>query len=67
MLDRTMPDEPKERSPDQVRQSWIDRRRAKIVAEIERNRRGDYKVPTWVLVAALVAFVVGWAALVFLT
>jgi hypothetical protein len=42
----------------------IERRREKIRAEVERNRRGDYIVPTWVLVAALVAVVVGWAAVV---
>ncbi|MEV0647229.1 hypothetical protein AB0I28_18370 [Phytomonospora sp. NPDC050363] len=44
--------------------SRLERRRAKIRAEIERNRRGDYKVPTWVLAVALVVFVAGWAALI---
>ncbi|MFG1722913.1 hypothetical protein ACGFLT_21320 [Micromonospora chalcea] len=46
--------------------NWIDRRREKIRAEIERNRRGDHKVPTWVLAAALVLIVGGWLALVLL-
>jgi hypothetical protein len=49
-------------SPD--RPSWLDRRRAKIAEEIARNRRGEYKVPTWVLVAILVAVVAGWVAVV---
>jgi hypothetical protein len=40
-----------------------ERRKDKIRAEIERNRRGDYKVPTWVLAAILVAIVVGFAIL----
>jgi hypothetical protein len=40
------------------------RRRDKIVAEIERNRRGDVTVPTWVLVVILLVLVVGFAALV---
>ncbi|MEU8072713.1 MULTISPECIES: hypothetical protein [unclassified Micromonospora] len=46
--------------------NWIDRRREKIRAEIERNRRGDYTVPTWVLAAALVLIVGGWLALILL-
>ncbi len=37
------------------------------MAEIQRNRRGEYKVPTWVLAAILVAFVAAWAALIFLS
>jgi hypothetical protein len=43
--------------------SWIDRRRDKIVEEIQRNRRGDYRVPTWVLAALLATIVAGWVAL----
>ncbi|MBY8875638.1 hypothetical protein K7640_27795 [Micromonospora sp. PLK6-60] len=44
--------------------NWIDRRREKIRAEVERNRRGEYTVPTWVLAAALVLIVGGWLALI---
>ncbi len=58
------PPEPDERDARQVRQGLLQRRRARIVAEIERNRRGEYTVPTWVLVAALVAVVAAWAALI---
>jgi hypothetical protein len=43
---------------------WARRRRRKIAAEIERNRRGEYVVPTWVLALILVLFVGGWAAVV---
>jgi hypothetical protein len=46
--------------------SWLDRRREKIVEEIQRNRRGDYRVPTWVLAALLAVIVIGWVALVIL-
>ena len=53
--------------PDPLRMGYLERRRAKIRAEIERNRRGEYKVPTWVLVAALVAVVVIWLVLIFLS
>ncbi|MGC4897108.1 hypothetical protein [Micromonospora sp. DT31] len=44
--------------------NWIDRRREKIRAEVERNRRGDYTVPTWVLAVALVLIVGAWLGLV---
>ncbi|MBA3489379.1 MAG: hypothetical protein H0T78_07520 [Longispora sp.] len=60
-----MSDPSKNEQPD-LRMNRLQRRRAKIAAEIGRNRRGDYSVPTWVLVAILVAFLLGWAALVFL-
>ncbi|MGS2615712.1 hypothetical protein ACVCAH_14500 [Micromonospora sp. LZ34] len=49
-----------------ARQNWVERRREKIRAEIERNRRGEYTVPTWVLAVALVAIVGAWLALIFL-
>ncbi|TDC80634.1 hypothetical protein E1193_17150 [Micromonospora sp. KC606] len=44
--------------------NFVGRRREKIRAEIERNRRGEYTVPTWVLVAALLAIVGAWLALI---
>lgn len=37
-----------------------DRRKERIRNEIARNRAGDYKVPTWVLTATLIAIVVGF-------
>ncbi|MFG3602875.1 hypothetical protein [Micromonospora chersina] len=46
--------------------NWIERRREKIRAEVERNRRGEYTVPTWVLAVALVLIVGAWLALIFL-
>ncbi|HET8680829.1 MAG TPA: hypothetical protein VFM54_02975 [Micromonosporaceae bacterium] len=61
------PQEVPERSYTEARMGWAQRRREKIVAEIERNRRGDHKVPTWVLVLVLVAFVAAWAAVVALS
>ncbi|MEU4476267.1 hypothetical protein [Micromonospora sp. NPDC023888] len=48
------------------RQNWVERRREKIRAEVDRNRRGEYTVPTWVLALALVLIVGGWLALIFL-
>jgi hypothetical protein len=40
--------------------SWVDRRRRRIRAGIERNRRGEPTVPTWALAAILIAVVAGW-------
>jgi hypothetical protein len=50
----------------QVRENFLVRRRRKIREEIERNRRGEYKVPTWVLALILVAFIAAWAGIIFL-
>jgi hypothetical protein len=36
------------------------RRKERIRDEIARNRAGEYRVPTWVLTAILVALVVGF-------
>ncbi|WP_025617639.1 hypothetical protein [Salinispora cortesiana] len=52
--------------PGSQKQGWAERRRQKIRAEIERNRRGEYTVPTWVLALALAAMVGAWATLVIL-
>ena len=49
---------------DHVRQGWLQRRQAKIRDEIDRNRRGDYTVPTWVYAVALVILVGAWIALI---
>jgi hypothetical protein len=40
------------------------RRLDRIQEELERNRRGDYKVPTWVLVLVLLLMLGAWAAVV---
>jgi hypothetical protein len=45
-----------------VSKSRLEKRRRKIADEIARNRRGDYKIPTWVLVICLVVFIGAWAA-----
>jgi len=51
----------------QARHGWVQRRRDRIVAEIQRNRRGEYRVPTWVLAVILVAFVAAWLTWIFLS
>ena len=41
-------------------------RRDRIRAEIERNRRGEYRVPTWALGLVLGLIVAGWIVLIIL-
>ncbi|HTF11788.1 MAG TPA: hypothetical protein VK659_26790 [Asanoa sp.] len=55
-----------ETRPDAIKQGWLQNRRKKVFEEIERNRRGDYRVPTWVLAVLLVAVLAGWLLLIFL-
>ena len=52
-----------EKTPGQPK-GYVNKRREKIVAEIERNRRGEHKVPTWVLVVSLLAMLGGLAAII---
>jgi hypothetical protein len=68
--DDGQPDDPAFRRPERpedVRLNRLERRRQKIRDEIERNRRGEYRVPTWVLALALVLLIAGWLALVLLS
>lgn len=37
-----------------------ERRKERIRAEVERNRAGDYKIPTWALTAILIVIVVAF-------
>ncbi|MGE5830407.1 MAG: hypothetical protein ACM30G_18875 [Micromonosporaceae bacterium] len=46
------------------RVGWVQNRRRKVVEEIERNRRGEYRIPTWVLAIALGMIVATWAAVI---
>ncbi|MFV2101519.1 hypothetical protein [Micromonospora sp. LOL_024] len=57
-----IPPEPPGQGAD--RQGWLERRREKVRAEVERNRRGEYTVPTWVLALVLALIVGAWLALV---
>nr|WP_090800853.1 hypothetical protein [Asanoa ishikariensis] len=56
-----------ETRPEVIRQGWLQKRQQKVRDEIDRNRRGDYKVPTWVMAALLVALVAAWLLFIFLT
>jgi hypothetical protein len=50
-----------------VTSGFWQRRRDKFVAEIEHNRAGGHRVPTWVMVLALVAMLAAWAAVIVLS
>jgi hypothetical protein len=45
----------------------VERRRDRIRDELERNRAGHHRVPTWVLAAVLAAIIIGWVVLVLVT
>jgi hypothetical protein len=62
-----MTDDKPDLTPSDVRMNYLQRRRNKIVDEIERNRRGEYTVPTWVLAAILVAIILAFATMIYFT
>ena len=43
---------------------YLERRRERIRAEVQRNRRGGHAVPTWVMALALVLIVGAWLYLI---
>ncbi len=59
----TVPVEEEQRA----RLNWVQRRHAKMAAEIARNRQGGHKVPTWVMAVALIVVVGAWLGLIFLS
>ena len=63
----TTPDlpDPIERTDSEARLNRMDRRREKIRAEIQHNREGNHRVPTWLLALILVLLLGGWAYLIF--
>ena len=44
--------------------SRLERRRARIRAEVRRNRTGGHKIPTWVLALVLALVLAGWVGLI---
>jgi len=50
--------------PDQQPLTRVDRRRERIRAQIQRNREGGHKIPTWVLAAVLALVFLGWLWLI---
>ena len=54
------PGEKPERTFEDVMWGRVERRREKIRSEIERNRQGGHKIPTWVLAVVLGLLLLGW-------
>jgi type VI protein secretion system component VasF len=43
-----------------VKPGFVERRRERLRAEVQRNRQGGHTVPTWVMALALVVMVGAW-------
>lgn len=54
-----------ERRFDAAVRNHFERKRAKMRAEITRNRQGGHRVPTWALALILVLIVAVWLGLIF--
>ena len=53
-----------ERTAEDVLWGRVQRKRDRIRAEIQRNRAGGHKVPTWAMAAVLGAVLLGWLWLI---
>lgn len=56
--------EPSERSEHEVRWRRIERRRERIYQQIQRDRAGNHRIPTWVLAGILGLLLLGWLYLI---
>ncbi|GLZ00624.1 hypothetical protein Acsp02_78760 [Actinoplanes sp. NBRC 103695] len=54
----------RERTIEDVMWARVSRRRERIRAEIQRNRAGGHRVPTWVMAAVLGVILAGWLYLI---
>jgi hypothetical protein len=61
------PDQQPEHTSEEVAWGRVRRKQEKIRTEIERNRAGGHRVPTWVLAALLGVVLVAWVLLVVTT
>ncbi|MFF5288155.1 hypothetical protein [Paractinoplanes globisporus] len=53
-----------ERTAEDVLWGRVQRKRDRIRAEIQRNRAGGHKIPTWAMAAVLGAALLGWLWLI---
>ena len=61
------PDQQPEHTSEEVSLGRVRRKQEKIRTEIERNRAGGHRVPTWVLAALLGVVLAAWILLVVTT
>ncbi|MEV6597525.1 hypothetical protein AB0M36_11745 [Actinoplanes sp. NPDC051346] len=62
--DQRPPGDKPERTVEDVMWSRVERRRERIRSQIQRNREGGHKVPTWVLATILGLLLLGWLYLI---
>ncbi len=55
---------PPERTHEDITRGRLERKRDRIRDEIQRNRAGGHRVPTWVLAAILGLILLAWLILV---
>ena len=64
-MSQPLPDQsPPERSAEDVLMGRVQRRRDRVRVEIQRNRAGGHRIPTWVLAAVLGLILLGWLYLI---
>ncbi|XVV08926.1 hypothetical protein ACQP2X_29245 [Actinoplanes sp. CA-131856] len=51
-------------SPPDQPSSRVDRKRERIRAEIQRNRAGGHRLPTWAMAVVLGLILAGWLCLI---
>jgi hypothetical protein len=56
--------EPPERNEYEVRWNRIERRRERIYRQIQKDRAGNHKIPTWVYATMLGLLLAGWLYLI---
>ncbi len=59
-----LPEQPPERSEEEVRWGRIERRRERIYQQVKRDREGNHKIPTWLMVTVLGLLLAGWLYLI---
>ncbi|MBB2944006.1 hypothetical protein FB565_003735 [Actinoplanes lutulentus] len=60
----SLPPEPPESTEHEVRWGRLQRRRERVYRQIQKDRAGNHKIPTWVYVTALALLLAGWAYLI---
>lgn len=61
------PPPPRERTVEDVIRRRLERRRERVRAQLQRDRQGGHKIPTWVLAVLLALILAGWIYLIVTT
>ncbi|BBH71195.1 hypothetical protein ACTI_78800 [Actinoplanes sp. OR16] len=66
MPDQPSPEKPQqpERNEHEVRWNRIERRRERIYRQIQKDRAGNHKIPTWLYTTVLGLLIIGWIYLI---